>query len=66
MVSFDQPLYLKSAVVSEDSLPLSPVVLQHGRFHLSISYMEVVGEIMNGSELEDLWLTIYDQSLYTT
>ena len=58
-VTFDQPLYAKavkmvsSAVTS--SSKLSSIVVRLGGFHLLMSFMGAIGNIMAGSGLKELW-----------
>ena len=62
-VTFDQPLSAKavkmvsSAVTS--SSKLSSVVVRLGGFHLFMSFMGAIGNIMAGSGLKELWCIIY-------
>ncbi|CAG9769443.1 unnamed protein product [Ceutorhynchus assimilis] len=57
IVTFDQPLFQKaSEIVYAEEMP---TILRLGGFHLLMCFMRVVGFIMTGSGLEDLWTQIY-------
>ena len=65
IVTFDQPLFLKSVdiVTSEPSDSLvSSVVVRLGGFHLLMSFMGAIGNIMSGSGIEELWQTVYGKA----
>ena len=56
-VTFDQPLWLKaSEIVQEKSLRM---VLILGGFHTMMSFCGSIGELMDGSGLEDCFQTVY-------
>lgn len=61
-VTFDQPLFSKASrivALSEPDGELQSVVVRLGGFHLLMSFMGAVGNIMAGSGLEELWATVY-------
>ena len=58
-VTFDQPLYIKAADIVASSLDLSKILVRLGGFHLIMSYMGAIGNIMQGSGLETIWETVY-------
>ena len=61
-VTFDQPLYVKAVdmvAASVNGNDLSSVVVRLGGFHLLMSFMGVVGYIMGGSGLKELWSLVY-------
>lgn len=61
-VTFDQPLFSKASKIvalSEPDGELQSVVVRLGGFHLLMSFMGAVGNIMAGSGLEELWATVY-------
>ena len=43
----------------QKSQDLKNVIVRLGRFHLLMSYLESIGQIMAGSGLETLWETVY-------
>ena len=58
-MTFDQPLYQKaSEIVATSSVDLGSVIVRLGGFHLLMSFMGAVGNIMAGSVIEDLWSRI--------
>ena len=59
MVTFDQPLFIKSVDIIASSPELSNIIPRLGRFHLLMSFMAATGFIMAGSGFEQLWWTIY-------
>ena len=64
IITFDQPLYAKSAEMiekgrTERDADLSNIILRLGGFHLLMSFMGAAGYIMAGSGLKDLWALIY-------
>lgn len=64
IVTFDQPLFLKASeiVASADSQSeISKIFVRLGGFHVLISFMGSVGQIMKESGLESLWATVYGQ-----
>ena len=63
IVTFDQPLYQKaSEIVASSPGDLGNVIVRLGGFHLLMSFMGAVGNIMAGSGLEELWSTVYAPS----
>ncbi|KAE8743262.1 hypothetical protein FOCC_FOCC011142 [Frankliniella occidentalis] len=61
-VTFDQPLFWKAAEMvsaSPQNSPLRKVIVRLGGFHLLMSFMGSVGNVMSGSGVEDLWATVY-------
>ncbi|KAE8743265.1 hypothetical protein FOCC_FOCC011145 [Frankliniella occidentalis] len=61
-VTFDQPLFWKAAemvLASPQNSPLRKVIVRLGGFHLLMSFMGSVGNVMSGSGVEDLWATVY-------
>ena len=65
IVTFDQPLYMKarSMVASQpEGSELKSAIIRLGGFHLLISYLGTIGNIMEGSGLEGLWKVAYGQS----
>ena len=65
IVTFNQPLYIKarSMVASQpEGSELKSAIIRLGGFHLLISYLGTIGNIMEGSGLEDLWKVAYGQS----
>ena len=58
-VTFDQPLFHKASGIVSASDELNNVVVRLDGFHLLMSYMGAVGNIMSGSGLEELWATVY-------
>ena len=53
-VTFDQPLYIKAAEIVAASEDLEKVFIRLGGFHITMSYMGSIGNIMFGSSLEEL------------
>ncbi|KAK3923560.1 Tyrosine--tRNA ligase [Frankliniella fusca] len=58
-VTFDQPLFMKATEISTGCPELKQVVVMLGGFHLIMSYLGCICEIMSGSGLEDLFATVY-------
>jgi hypothetical protein len=58
-VTFDQPLYQKASEIVAASPDLDKVVVRLGGFHLLMSYLGSIGQIMSGSGLADLWERVY-------
>lgn len=62
-VTFDQPLYSKARAITGSSnacnRDLSNVVVRLGGFHLLMSFMGAIGNIMMGSGLKEVWSVIY-------
>ena len=48
-VTFDQPLYMKAAEIVAASPDLTRVFVRLGGFHMLMSYMGSIGNIMTGS-----------------
>lgn len=62
IVTFDQPLYLKSREIVAASPPDSTVskcVVRLGGFHLLMSFLGSIGYLMGGSGLKELLSTVY-------
>ena len=59
IVTFDQPLYQKAAEIVAASEDLPNVIVRLGGFHLLMSYLGSIGQIMSGSGLSELWETVY-------
>lgn len=62
--TFDQPLYMKARDIlataeQKQDTSLANVILRLGGFHLLMSYLGSIGNIMSGSGLTELWSTIY-------
>ena len=58
-VTFDQPLYQKASEVIAASRDLDKVIVRLGGFHLLMSFLGSIGQIMTGSGLEELWQRVY-------
>lgn len=59
-VTFDQPLYIKAAeIVASSTEHLDKVIVRLGGFHLLMSYLGSIGQIMAGSGLAELWEQVY-------
>ena len=58
-VTFDQPLYIKAAGIVASSQELDKVIVRLGGFHLLMSYLGSIGQIMTGSGLSELWERVY-------
>lgn len=62
IITFDQPLYWKAFTIisndNEDS-DLKSMVLRLGGFHLEMSYLGAIGNIMNGSGLQEVLERVY-------
>ncbi|XP_043285283.1 uncharacterized protein [Venturia canescens] len=60
-VTFDQPLYMKAMEIMHcsDDPNLKNVVIRLGGFHLLISFLGAIGNIMDGSGLKELFSEIY-------
>lgn len=63
-VTFDQPLYWKARdIVASGQYPeLQNVVVRLGGFHLLMSFLGCIGEVMAGSGLKELFTTIYAEN----
>lgn len=62
IVTFDQPLFIKASEIvaaADTCSPLSRIVVRLGTFHLLMSFLGSIGNIMKGSGLEELWSTVY-------
>lgn len=59
VVTFDQPLYIKTRYVVTKIPKLSNIIVRLGGFHLLMSYMGFIGYIMAGSGLKEVLSTIY-------
>ena len=59
IVTFDQPLFIKSVDIIAASPESSNIIPRLGGFHLLMSFIAATGFIMAGSGLEQLWQTIY-------
>ena len=55
IVTFDQPLFQKASEIVASSNNLDKVILHLGGFHLTMSYLGCIGQIMSGSGLAELW-----------
>ena len=58
-VTFDQPLYIKAAEIIQASPDITNIFARLGGFHLIMSYMESIGNIMSWSGLQEQWETVY-------
>ena len=58
-VTFDQPLYIKAAEIVASSPNIKNIFIRLGGFHLLMSYLGSIGQIMNVSGLETLWEAVY-------
>lgn len=66
IVTFDQPLFMKSIEMvksAEQNSDISGIIVRLGGFHLLMSYLGTIGYIMKGSGLEELWETVYGNDL---
>lgn len=54
-VTFDQPLYLKAVEIVAAAQDLDKIIVRLGGFHLLMSYLGSIGQIMTGSGLAELW-----------
>ncbi|XP_063389678.1 uncharacterized protein LOC134675401 [Cydia fagiglandana] len=60
LVTFDQPMYqIAQKIVTNPGSLMLDVVLKLGGFDLIKSFLGVIGFIMSGSGLKELWCTIY-------
>ena len=62
IVTFDQSLYWKAQQIvsrAESESPLKNVVVRLGGFHLLMSFMGAIGNIMAGSGLEEIFSHLY-------
>ena len=53
-MTFDQPLFQKASEIVAASNNLDKVVVRLGGFHLLMSYLGSIGQIMSGSGLAEL------------
>ena len=58
-VTFDQPLFQKASEIVASSKDLNRVIVRLGGFHLLMSYLDSVGQIMSGSRIAELWEQVY-------
>lgn len=58
-VTFDQPLYQKASEIVAASKDLDKVIVRLGGFHLLMSYLGSIGQIMTDSGLAELWERVY-------
>jgi len=58
-VTSDQPLFQKASEIVAASNNLHKVVVRLGGFHLLMSYLGSIGQIMSGSGLAELWERVY-------
>lgn len=63
-VTFDQPLYIKAREILANcgDTDLNNVFVRLGGFHLLMSFMGTIGNIMAGSGLKELCATIYAEN----
>lgn len=52
-------IYIKARTIISESKTLKDVKVHLGGFHILMSYLGSVGNIMKGSGLQELWATIY-------
>ena len=57
--TFDQPLYVKAADIIQASPDITSIFVRLGGFHMIMSYMGAIGNIMSCSGLKELWETVY-------
>lgn len=64
VVTFDQPLFWKARniIAHSENGELSNVVVRLGGFHLLMSFLGAIGNIMAGSGLQQLWMTVYAEN----
>ena len=59
-VTFDQALWLKAyCIIEEAGLD---IVARLGSFHTLMSYLSVIGKVMKGSEIEELFNEVYAEN----
>ena len=58
-VTFDQRLYIKAAEIVAAEQDLNKIIMGLGEFHLLMSYLGSIGQIMRGSGLQELWERVY-------
>lgn len=58
-VIFGQPLYQKASEIVAASRDLDKVMVRLDGFHLLMSFLGSIGQIMTGSGLEELWQRVY-------
>jgi len=62
IITFDQLLYMKARAIiaaEPECSELKSTIVRLGGFHLLISYLCTIGNIMEGSGLEARWQTVY-------
>ena len=62
VLTFDQPLYWKAFTIitnEPENSDLKSIVLRLGGFHMEMSYLGCIGNIMNGSGLQEILEIIY-------
>ncbi|VDI23197.1 Hypothetical predicted protein [Mytilus galloprovincialis] len=68
MLTFDQPLYWKALTIIDNEpkdSDLKSIVLRLGGFHLEMSFLGSIGNIMSGSGLAELMETVYAPNAVT-
>ena len=58
-VTFDQPLYIQAAEIVAAEQDLNKIIRRLGGFHLLVSFVGRIGQIMTGSGLPELWDRMY-------
>ena len=61
-MTFDQPLYIKAVGIVSTSDDLKKVNVRLGGFHLLMTFKGSIGNIMEGSGLEELWESVHTMS----
>lgn len=62
IVTFDQPLYAKAREIvsaAPDGSEVSKIIIRLGGFHLLMSYLGAIGQIMQGSGIKEVLAEIY-------
>lgn len=60
IITFDQPLYIKACdIVEAKVFDQTLMIVRLGGFHLLMSFMGCIGEIMGGSGIKDIFALIY-------
>ncbi|XP_074034537.1 uncharacterized protein [Leptinotarsa decemlineata] len=59
IVTFDQPLFIKATEIVAGNDEMKNVVVRLSGFHMLMSFLGSIGNIMDGSGLEDIWGTVY-------
>jgi len=64
-VTSDRPLYAKAVeiVALDTSGVFQDVYVRLGGFHMLVSFLGGVGHMMSGSNIEDLWATVYAKKI---